>query len=423
MRRWTLPVVSAVALSLAVPSPADARPRFGPGVVLGAVAGLMLGGFRHSARHHRHKAKHASASHRRVTRGERRHAAGVARAAAVAPLAAGTPQAAADALRGLGGAPMTSATAERSASPERITGIFWPYAAADLADYVLFANGSGRFWTHGYDTMVSAAFTPAGAEDQRALRGRPRATRLSDAAPTAMPLASGDLCQTTLASADANALIERIERAIAPTASQRDALERLQRALAEGIERIKASCPATMPTTVADRLKTIQDRIWAMHDALLTIRLPFEAFYNSLSDEQRQQLQQEEPQPAHMTVDATEGRGRVAADRSAATCAEPAAGTADSIMRTMARATPAREQRASLEAMRMRSAAMAQLVAGSCPSDANLDPMGRFTAATDRLHVMLFAVMSMNPMLQQLHDSLDDKQKAGLIRALRQVRR
>jgi len=48
--------------------------------------------------------------------------------------------------------------------------------------------------------------------------------------------------------------------------------------------------------------------------------------------------------------------------------------------------------------------------------------MGRFAAATDRLDVMLFAVMSMSPALQQLYDSLDDKQKASLNRALRQSR-
>jgi hypothetical protein len=35
---------------------------------------------------------------------------------------------------------------------------------------------------------------------------------------------------------------------------------------------------------------------------------------------------------------------------------------------------------------------------------------------------MLFAVMSMSPALQQLYDSLDDKQKASLNRALRQSR-
>jgi hypothetical protein len=87
-------------------------------------------------------------------------------------------------------------------------------------------------------------------------------------------------------------------------------------------------------------------------------------------------------------------------------------------MRAIERAAqPNAQQRAGVEALRHRSVAMAQLIAGSCPSDAHLDdPMARFAAAKDRLDVMLFAVMSMSPVLQQLYDS-DDKQKAGLGRA------
>ena len=39
MRPWTIPILGVVALSLAIPSGAEARLRFGPGVVLGALAG------------------------------------------------------------------------------------------------------------------------------------------------------------------------------------------------------------------------------------------------------------------------------------------------------------------------------------------------------------------------------------------------
>src|SRR6202035_5169751 len=51
MRPRTIPIIATVAFSLAVPSNADARPRFGPAVLLGVVAGsfgAMFGGFRHS---------------------------------------------------------------------------------------------------------------------------------------------------------------------------------------------------------------------------------------------------------------------------------------------------------------------------------------------------------------------------------------
>jgi len=174
--------------------------------------------------------------------------------------------------------------------------------------------------------------------------------------------------------------------------------------LAQAIERIAAACPAAMPTTVAERLKAIQDRIWAMHDALLTIRLPFETFYNSLTDELRQRLRREELESAGLAAGTSEGRGQTVADRRAPTCAEPAVGTADRIMRAIERAAqPNEQQRAGVEALRHGSVAMAQLIAGSCPSEAHLDdPMARFAAAKDRLDVMLFAVMSMSPVLQQL---------------------
>ena len=198
-----------------------------------------------------------------------------------------------------------------------------------------------------------------------------------------------------------------------------DRKDELAANLAKVEERIAAACPAAMPTTVAERLKAIQDRIWAMHDALLTIRLPFETFYTSLTDQQRQHLRRQQPGLAELAA-GTEGRGQTLADGRAPTCAEPAAGTADSIMRAMERAArPSEQQRAGLEALRLRSAAMAQLIAGSCPSNAQLDPMTRFAAAKGRLDLMLFAVMSMSPALQQLYDSLDDKQKVGLARALR----
>ena len=89
MRPWTIPILGAVALSLALPSNADARLRFGPAAVLGVLAvGAMFGGFRHSSRHHRHSAMHRSAGRRsaRIARIERwRAAVGAPRPAARAP--------------------------------------------------------------------------------------------------------------------------------------------------------------------------------------------------------------------------------------------------------------------------------------------------------------------------------------------------
>src|SRR5262245_10553781 len=117
--------------------------------VTGTEANLrtQFGGFRHSFRHRRH-AVHASARPRRVARWERRRAV----ASAPRPLVNAPP-------------PLTNPPPQPSAAPEQPAAIFWPDAAADLADYVLFANGKERFWAYGYDSIVHAAFTAADSGD------------------------------------------------------------------------------------------------------------------------------------------------------------------------------------------------------------------------------------------------------------------
>ena len=377
MRAWTIPILGAVALSLAAPPIADARPRFGPAVLLGAMAaplGMFGGGSRHSVKHYRRGTARPSNDH-----GDE-----------------------------------GSARADRRAAPGALSiasaPVFWPDASVDLVDYLIFPRGKDdRFWAYDYGTIVGAAFTGSLADEARVVRGR----RLADGGATVLqsePDASIGRCDRN--AMDADALIVGIEQAIAPTSSQRDVLEQLRTALAAAAERINSSCPAVIPATLAQRLKAVQDRIWAMRDSLLTIRLPLEKFYGSLSGEQHWRLQREQP-------DAREGAPK-AADSSAPICSVPAAASVEASMRAIARAVRlAPEQRASFEPLRLRSLAMAQLIADSCPTYPLLGHMDRLAAAADRLDVMLFAVMSMSQPLQGFYDSLDDRQKRALGRAFR----
>src|SRR5262249_22583518 len=203
------------------------------------------------------------------------------------------------------------------------------------------------------------------------------------------------------------ALIARIEQAIAPTSSQRDVLEQLRTALATAAELINASCPAAIPATPAQRVKAVQDRIWAMRDGLLTIRLPLEKFYGSLRGEQQWRLQREQP-------DAREGTPR-AADASAPMCNVRAAASVGALMRGIERAARlAQEQRASFEPLRLRSLAMAQLIADSCPTYPLLGDMDRLAAARDPLHLMLFAGQRMDQPLQDFYALLDGRHKPEL---------
>jgi hypothetical protein len=383
MRGSTILILGTVVLSLAAPSHATARPKFGPAAVLGAVTaplGAVLGGVRPSFVQHGRSPTRPSERSDDDARAQLRPGATV--------------------------------------SSERTAAVFWPDAPADLVTYVFFPKGKDeRFWAFGYGTIIDAAF--ADGTDPRG-RGRRIVNRESSAAPPAMLADSSgraELCGNSSAAGNADALTDRIEHAIRPSAVQRDVLKQLNAALAQAIERINSTCSRAIPATPTERLKAIQDRIWAMRDALLTIRLPLEKFYESLTDEQHWRLHRDEP-------DSIETTGASLADGRAQMCTEPVAAFADGSMRTIERAVrPTERQRASLEALRLRSGGMTHLISSSCPTYPLLGHMGRFAAATDRLDVMLFAVMTMSPALQDFYESLDDKQKTGLDRALRQIRK
>ena len=303
---------------------------------------------------------------------------------------------------------------------EATASAFWPDAAADLVAYVFFPRGKDdRFWAYGFGKIMDAAFAPPDA--RRSLRRRPILTTDASAAPLAKAAdlsAGSELCGDGSAAGNADALIERIEQAIRPSASQRDVLDQLRAALVQASERINSACPRTAPATLAERVKAIQDRIWAMRDALLTVRLPLEQFYDTLTHEQHWRLHRSDPESGSGETGARIADGR------AHMCAEPVAGFAGGPMRAVERALrPNERQRASLEALRLRSAGMAQLIGSACPSYPLLGHMGRFAAVTDRLDVMLFAVMTLSPALEDFYESLDDKQKTALDRALRQIKR
>ena len=223
MRPWTIVILGALVLSLALPSGADARVRFGPGGVLGAVAGsfgAIFGGYRHSSRHHRRSASRPSVGRRNaaVARIER-------------PAAVGVPP------------PAESAAHEPMVSPDRPPALFWPDAAADLVEYLFFPNGNDRFWAHGYDTVLGYAVAGSAADDRRGLRSWPAMqNQVSDATtPAKAPHSAADLCSGTSAAAEADAFVERIEQEVVADTSQQDVVGELRTALAQAIERIKAA--------------------------------------------------------------------------------------------------------------------------------------------------------------------------------------
>jgi hypothetical protein len=282
--------------------------------------------------------------------------------------------------------------------------VFWPHAADDLFSYAFFPNEGGtRFWAYG--DILSDVFP--GGDARPDARDRTARAPAVQSAPQNNDRATeppAEVCGSAGGSSGADGVIERIDQTVAPNDAQRALLEKLRGALVTAGERIAAVCRTEVPTDPLQRLNVIQDRVGAMRDAALTIRVPLESFYNSLTDEQKARL--------------SGAAAQAAGERPAANCGAQAAALGDSrAIEQVIKPTP--EQRASLQALQMQFAGLAQAVLSSCPAETPMSPVDRLVAAGDRLTTSLFAVMNAGPALQAFYGSLSDEQKANIGKSMR----
>lgn len=81
--------------------------------------------------------------------------------------------------------------------------------------------------------------------------------------------------------------IERIDAVVHPAGKQKDALDRLSEATANGVEGLQAACPNDVPLTPVGRLEAMQHRLEAMLTAAKLVEPPLDEFYATLSSEQK----------------------------------------------------------------------------------------------------------------------------------------
>jgi hypothetical protein len=81
--------------------------------------------------------------------------------------------------------------------------------------------------------------------------------------------------------------IERIDAVVHPAGAQKDALDRLSGATKKAIEDLQAACPDEIPLTPVGRLTAMEKRLSAMLQAANTVQPALDAFYATLSSEQK----------------------------------------------------------------------------------------------------------------------------------------
>jgi hypothetical protein len=89
--------------------------------------------------------------------------------------------------------------------------------------------------------------------------------------------------------------IARIERAVNLNETQKKAVEDLRAASNKAAEQIAAACPTQFPTDPSARFAAMEKRMEAMLQAIKTVRPAFDAFYATLDDKQKAQLDRAGP--------------------------------------------------------------------------------------------------------------------------------
>jgi hypothetical protein len=81
--------------------------------------------------------------------------------------------------------------------------------------------------------------------------------------------------------------IERIEAVVRPAGEQKEALDRLSDVTKKAVAGLQAACPDDVPLTPIGRLEAMEKRLQAMLEAADWVQGPLDAFYATLSSEQK----------------------------------------------------------------------------------------------------------------------------------------
>ncbi len=293
-----------------------------------------------------------------------------------------------------------------------------------MLGYTLWPQDYGqRLRAHGFGDLVAAIFRPAVAPAQAARGDTPRG-RGSDTAGRSAAGLCGDEAPEPVDWPG-----RRLEQAGSLDDKRRAALGALRTAVTEAVKSIRTACREEVGLAPPDRLISMQATLWAVHDASLLVRAPLQAFYDSLSDEQKaafivkqqpvpQQPAAADPRAERMRAAAMarpEVAARLAFAGNVDTSAMMACGgeewSGDQIERMV---RPSAEQRASIETLQRSLTEMGGFLALSCPRAPAETPMARLDSATDRLTAMIFATSTVGLALNDLYGLLTAEQKARI---------
>jgi LTXXQ motif family protein len=246
---------------------------------------------------------------------------------------------------------------------------------------------------------------------------------------------------------------DAIGQSVGADEKERTALAALRESAKKAAERLAADCPQDVPAAPAARLEAVEQGIDAALAAFDTVEPALATFYGTLDDEQKARLYRDMAAPAAAAARATtpareaqeerrarreyssrRDRGRAYAAAREAAAREPtpsqarsqaaAPGWSGAMCEELAavlRGWPVREierdvrlsspQRVAFYELVTASLKAADTLAGACPAETALTPVGRMDAMRKRLAAVRAATAAIRPALMHFYEALDQGQK------------
>jgi hypothetical protein len=305
--------------------------------------------------------------------------------------------------------------------------VFWPYAYNDLFDYMFwpydyYDDYYDPFWAYGYDDLFAGIFYPGDesdygygygygdAEPSGRRHHRVATNNATNSEVLGSPAGVAALCDQEATSTVAFPF-DQIQQTLQLSDAQKAKLDALKNAADQATAALKASCPTQLAVTPVARLEIVEGRLAAMLEALKTVSGPMDAFFASLSDDQKLRFNQISL-PGDRVVGKPANQGQNGA---ANVCNQQATGVVQFPIDAFDKAIhPNEAQRAELKDLSDAATNAAEIIKASCPAEPPLSVPARLAAMQKRLEAMLKSVKLVRAPLEKFYSSLNDEQKARL---------
>ena len=290
--------------------------------------------------------------------------------------------------------------------------VFWPYAYDDVFDAALspwdfYDLGYTDFWGYGYDDLFGGVLIPYGYTPYGSVPAV--ASTRQAGPPPETTVTSGELCVSAQPIADAVPVV-RLKDELKPDADQSSKLQALIDSETNAAKALNASCAtrAKTPSTPVKRLDLVESRLKDIAQAVDAISGPLDAFYASLSDEQKARFNELGPTAASPQP------GTELKPYLIGVCGPENAIPTIAVADIEKAVSPTAEQRADLVKLSEAADKADKAILATCPTEAPLTPTGRLEAIHARISAMLQGVDDVRPALQSFWASLDADQQSRL---------